>query len=309
MDEPLKALEELGDQFERAAYAAGRPGRRGRRARRRRVLFLAAVGALLVAATAMAASGLLTGEPVRNPPGVTFKADEGLGKPVPDQTNLLDLRVPDPAGGPPWGMRTVRTTRGLGCVQIGRVVEGKLGVLGQNGAFGDDGRFHELPADGLTEAYCEQPDGAGNVFIAISYQGMPASALPQGCRPSAQPEPLEIAGRPKGPAPSRRANRPTSGSCTSACSARKPGASPTTTSASKRPPRRCPARKAPTSWSCAPPNSIPRAGASFRARARAAGWKASSTTTPPPARSVHRGRSAAPSHVRASDTSSLRHDA
>jgi hypothetical protein len=197
MDEPLKALEELGDQFERTAYAARRPRRR---TRRHRVLALAVLGALLVAATAMAASGLLTGEPVRNPPGVTFKADEGLGKPLPDQTNLLDLRVPDPAGGPPWGMRTVRTTRGLACVEVGRVVDGKLGVLGQNGAFGDDGRFHELPADVLTQAYCEQPDGAGNLFIAISYQGMPASALPQGCRPSAQPEPLEIAGRPQAPA-------------------------------------------------------------------------------------------------------------
>ena len=195
MDE-LKALEELGDQFERAAYAARRPRRRGRRTRRRRVLFLAVIGVLLAGATAMAASGLLTG----NPPGVTFKADEGLGRPLPGQTNLLDLRVPDPAGGPPWGMRTVRTTRGLGCVQVGRVVEGKLGVLGQNGAFANDGRFHELPADVLTQAYCQQPDGAGNLFIAISYQGMPASALPQGCRPSAQPEPPQIADRPQPPA-------------------------------------------------------------------------------------------------------------
>jgi len=201
MDEPLKALEQLGDQFERSAYAARRPHRRGLRTRRHRVLALAVLGALLVAATAMAASGLLTGDPVRNPPGVTFKADEGLGKPVPDQTILLNKRVPDPAGGAPWGMRTVRTTRGLGCVQIGRVVDGKLGVLGRNGAFANDGRFHELPADVLTLAYCEQPDGAGNVFIAVSYQGIPASALPQGCRPSAQPEPLEIAGRPQGPAP------------------------------------------------------------------------------------------------------------
>jgi hypothetical protein len=95
MNEPLKALEELGDQFERAAYAAGGP-RRGRRARRCRVLCLAVLGALLVAATAMVASGLLTGEPVRNPAGVTFKADEGLGKPLPDQNRPAGPARPRP---------------------------------------------------------------------------------------------------------------------------------------------------------------------------------------------------------------------
>lgn len=189
MDEQLKALEELGEQFERVARDAGR-ARRRRAARQRRVLVLAVLGALLAAAAAMAAAtGLLTGEPVSNPPGVTFEADEGVGRPVPGRTELLDLRVADPGDGPPWGMRVVRTTRGLGCVQVGRVVDGRLGVLGQNGAFGNDGRFHELPADVLTQAYCQQPDGAGQVFVAISYQGMPASALPRGCRVSGPSRP------------------------------------------------------------------------------------------------------------------------
>lgn len=57
--------------------------------------------------------------------------------------------MPDPAGGLPWGMRVVHTTRGQVCVQIGRVQGGVLGELGIDGAFRDDGRFHPLPADVL----------------------------------------------------------------------------------------------------------------------------------------------------------------
>jgi hypothetical protein len=36
-------------------------------------------------------------------------------------------------------------------VQIGRVENGQLGQLGIDGAFGDDGRFHPLPADALPD--------------------------------------------------------------------------------------------------------------------------------------------------------------
>jgi hypothetical protein len=109
---------------------------------------------------------------------------------LPAGTRLLSLRVPDPAGGPPWGMRLIFTTedgRGStaaggaahwGCVQIGRIVDGELGVLGQDGAFHDDGLFHELPA---------QPEGCGslnrsgqlvgltggsNIETASAYQGL-----------------------------------------------------------------------------------------------------------------------------------------
>jgi len=81
-------------------------------------------------------------------------------------TRLLSLRVPDPAGGPPWGMRLIYTTADRqdpvrnhktarwGCVQIGRVVDGKLGILGQDGAFHNDGLFHELPV---------QPEACGSL--------------------------------------------------------------------------------------------------------------------------------------------------
>jgi hypothetical protein len=109
---------------------------------------------------------------------------------LPEGTRLLSLRVPDPAGGPPWGMRLIFTaahgrgdsrdggTAHWGCVQIGRVLDGKLGVLGQDGAFHNDGRFHELPVQ--PEA-CGSLNRAGqlagitgesNIQTASAYQGL-----------------------------------------------------------------------------------------------------------------------------------------
>jgi hypothetical protein len=48
-------------------------------------------------------------------------------------------------------MRVVHTTRGLICVQIGRVDSGRLRQLGVDGGFGDDERFHPMPTDALPE--------------------------------------------------------------------------------------------------------------------------------------------------------------
>jgi len=48
-------------------------------------------------------------------------------------------------------MRIIHSTRGLVCVQIGRVNDGQLGQLGVDGAFHDDGRFHPLPTDALPD--------------------------------------------------------------------------------------------------------------------------------------------------------------
>ena len=95
------------------------------------------------AAVALAASGvILTGAAVPAPRFASPTA--GAGLPQPGKWKLLSLRVADPAGSPPWGMRVVRTTRGLVCVQLGRVQEGVLGELGIDGAFHDDLRFHPV---------------------------------------------------------------------------------------------------------------------------------------------------------------------
>jgi hypothetical protein len=184
MSELIPALERLGEEIERVAREAG-PARRRRRAvpLSRRALVLAVVSLVVVAAAAVAATtGLLsTGEPVKNPAGVGFSPGRGEGVPVAASVRLSPLRVADPAGGPPWGLRTLKTTRGLGCVQLGRIYDGRLGVLGQDGAFGNDGRFHERPPGVLDLFDCQVPDAVGHTFIADVRNGMPASGLMEGC--------------------------------------------------------------------------------------------------------------------------------
>jgi hypothetical protein len=186
-----------------ARLAAGDDPPAPRRRPRRRGLFGVIFVPLAAAAVAVAASGLLTGEPLRG--ATTFTPTKGLGVPVASSVRLLDLSVPDPAGGPAWGMRTLSTTRGLGCIQIGRLDAGRLGVLGRNGAFGDDGKFHELPPEVLDHANCTLLDGAGRTYVAVSHRGMPASALATGCRirriPAAILDRLPGRGREHGPQP------------------------------------------------------------------------------------------------------------
>jgi hypothetical protein len=120
------------------------------RLRRLRLPLVAFVCLLASTTIALAASGvILNGAPVR-PEG---RLDPGVGEgvPAPGASQLLALRVPDPEGGLPWGMRIVHTTRGEVCVQIGRIQNGQIGELGIDGVFHDDGRFHLLPADVLPE--------------------------------------------------------------------------------------------------------------------------------------------------------------
>ena len=96
---------------------------------------------LVVAGPAVAAVTLLrSGSSVR--PNVPLTAGEYNGVALSSGAELLSLRDPDPAGGPPWGLKLIRTTRGLLCVQVGRVLLGTVGALGQDGAFGNDGNFH-----------------------------------------------------------------------------------------------------------------------------------------------------------------------
>jgi hypothetical protein len=123
---------------------------RSMRAPRWRAFALAGVLVMAGAAGALAASGLLTGSPVR--PSGPLSPTVGDGIPWRGGSRLLPFRVADPAGGPPWGLRIVHTTRRYICLQVGRVHDGELGELGIDGAFNDDGRFHPLPADVLPPA-------------------------------------------------------------------------------------------------------------------------------------------------------------
>ncbi len=179
-----------------------RPRRKPSRSHRVPLLAAVVFAVLLGAAAALAATGVIGfGAPVkashplaREPPSVTA----GVGIPVvgangnPASVQPLAISVPDPGGGLPWGMRIVRTTRGLLCLQIGRLLDGRLGVIGQDGQFGDDGLFHELPASALNPDTCITP----SVWTMLSDAGLPAAELcrarlrhvyPHGCIPGYPP--------------------------------------------------------------------------------------------------------------------------
>jgi hypothetical protein len=158
-----------------------------RRARAMRPPVLAAaILALALVGVAAAATELLgSGAPIRLPPGAPVSPRSGYGLPRAGGVRLLDIAAQDPAGGPPWGARYVETTRDVGCLQIGRLVRGQLGVIGIDGAFGDDGLFHALPADYLQGPFpCATLDAHGDAFAAVVIDGMPASgsAGTGGCR-------------------------------------------------------------------------------------------------------------------------------
>jgi hypothetical protein len=147
-----------------------------RRARLARRPLLLIVPLLLIAAGALAAGGVIEfGSPAKLPFSMLKNPREGSGALVPGTVRLLPIAAPDPAGGPDWGMRELSTTRGEGCLQLGRLVDGKLGALGQDSAFNNDGRFHELPVAG-DENGCALLDGKGRLFTNVTADERPASA-------------------------------------------------------------------------------------------------------------------------------------
>jgi hypothetical protein len=142
---PLGAL--FGTRF-------ARPSPRRRPSAHMRVVLVVLVLVLGTAAITLAATGvILTGSPVGTVRAPIATVGEGI--PVAGGARLLPLRAPDPAGGLPWGLRITHTTRGLICVQLGRVDDGQLGQLGVDGAFHDDGSFHPLPTDALPDVLAD----------------------------------------------------------------------------------------------------------------------------------------------------------
>lgn len=180
MSQRLRVLREFQTELERLEQGA--PVRRI--ARPRRVFVVSLLVVLALAAGALAATGILaTGSPVPQPAGES--AGSGSGLPARGGYELLALRVADPAGGLPWGMRVIHTTRGLICVQVGRVYHGQLGELGIDGAFHDDGRFHVLAPDVLGASLgdranaglidCESP-GRTFASYAVGFEANAATA-------------------------------------------------------------------------------------------------------------------------------------
>jgi hypothetical protein len=167
----------------RLAPAAPAPAPRRRRARRisRRGALVLVAALLLLAAAALAATRVF-------PTGTAVKEDNGIpdaratarnGRVRPGSVEVLPLRVPDPDGGPSWGLRISATTRGTGCLQVGRVVGGRLGALGIDGAFLSDGRFHPFAASYGVNYGCVQLDAAGRLFLSQNQAGFPAAGTLQ----------------------------------------------------------------------------------------------------------------------------------
>ncbi len=174
--EHLQILQELRDELIAAAHTqeANRRGAAGVRSwlsRRANTVVMAVVLLLAGSAIAVAATGVLSGSPVKQQGRLSPNA--GIGIPAPGGSRLLALRAADPQGGLPWGMRLVHTTRGEICVQIGRLDDGQLGQLGIDGAFHDDGRFHPLAPDILPE-YSDSGDVSCNLAAPIRIGIWPA---------------------------------------------------------------------------------------------------------------------------------------
>lgn len=163
-----------------SAQEVPRPSRR-RRYWRGRPLAVMAVLCLASATGALAAAGVFqAGSPVGANVPPTPNTYTGVA--VPGSVQVLRLGVSDPAGGPAWGLRLDRTTRGYVCVQPGRIDYGKVGALGITDAFGNDGRFHAFSNNYQETLGCATADAHGHAFVSVVLKAVPASAMELSCQ-------------------------------------------------------------------------------------------------------------------------------
>jgi hypothetical protein len=155
--EDVPILAELGHSLDAAFTRA--PQMRATRwgptptgVRTTRSLALAVLVLVLLAATAAAATLLvLRGSVIPSP---AARDVQPAMRPIAGTQQLLGLRAADPVGGAPWGIRTARSQTGLVCSSVGRVVGGRIGVIGF------DGRFRDLPVGVLDSCGQEHADAA-----------------------------------------------------------------------------------------------------------------------------------------------------
>jgi hypothetical protein len=154
---------------------------------------LAVVLATLVVATP--AVGAVAGWFSFGKPNVGPPAHAGImwGLEKPGSSRLLPMRTPDPLGGPAWGLRMVKTSRGDTCVQLGRVEKGQIGSLGIDDAWNNDGKFHAISASDTADDQCGSTDAAGYGYLSgdilgeqasanVYHQGQGSGHAVQGCR-------------------------------------------------------------------------------------------------------------------------------
>ena len=194
MNHEIRVLGELGSEFERVALRS--QPRPQRLTRRWRPLALLAVLVLGGTTGALAAVGVIPiGGSVSGANGFR-SATTGPGRLQHGSVRLLGVRTADPGGGLRWGMRFFTTTRGLGCLTVGRAEDGRLGVLGIDDVFGNDGAFHPIPAGSeATSPACGPLDRGGRLILSAVAGSVPASGLNAnglragGCLPPSVHEP------------------------------------------------------------------------------------------------------------------------
>ncbi|HWK25519.1 MAG TPA: hypothetical protein VNS09_03100 [Solirubrobacter sp.] len=168
----MTRLPELEAQLLEAARALD-----GTRRRWWRIALLGGGTTLALAATAVGAVRLLLpeGDPVPPAPHASVpKLDRG-------STRVLSLRAEDPEGGPPWGLAITRNADGrLYCAQVGRVQAGELGVIGRDGTFNDDGRFHPLSPGANQSGTCGAWPPDGDLRMSTDEPPIPASGFTGG---------------------------------------------------------------------------------------------------------------------------------
>jgi hypothetical protein len=161
----------------RGAWRHRRIPRTGKAWRHRRVTIALAFAALTLIGAGGGALLLAPGKPLTPASELPAMSTVGIGRPLAPSLAPLALRVADPGGGLPWAMRVIRTTRGLACIQAGRVLDGHIGAIGIGYAFKGDGRFHPFAAaDAISEDGCATVDRDGLAF----QPGAPALATADG---------------------------------------------------------------------------------------------------------------------------------
>jgi hypothetical protein len=161
-------------ELERQLLVAAR-AREQRRRRWWRISLLGAGATFALVGVAGAVSFLLPeGDPVPQAPP---EQRESLPEMDPGSSRLVSVRADDPEGGLPWGLAIARSTSGhTFCAQVGRVQNQRLGVIGRDGTFTDDGKFHPLSAGANQSGICGGV-GTGDLQLAGDGPPIPASGF------------------------------------------------------------------------------------------------------------------------------------
>ncbi len=158
--------------------------REGQRRGWHRTPLVALVATLGLTGAAFASGVIHFGSPAPRTFQLFTAPTTGDGALTPGTVRMLPISTPDPAGGAPWGMREFTTSRGLGCIEVARLAAGKLVAVGQDYAFGDDGRYHELSVASGGAGFgdwCGALDRYHRLYINQMWGEQPASAWQSRC--------------------------------------------------------------------------------------------------------------------------------